>query len=87
LALLALHIIEAALGGWADQQVVLERLERPLPLGWEEQRAALGRGQPRDSESGWSGALCLLAQRRGPVGGRREIRPRDRALRQTPNVT
>jgi hypothetical protein len=46
LALLALHIIEAALGGWADQQVVLERLERPLPLplGWEEQRAALGRG-------------------------------------------
>ena len=44
--------------------VLLERLERLRPLGSEEQRAALGRGQPRDSESGWSAALCLLAQRR-----------------------
>ena len=64
LALLAPDIVEAALGGWADQGVMLERSERLRPLGSEEQRAALGRGQPRDSESGWSAALCLLAQRR-----------------------
>ena len=37
LALLAPDIIEAILGGWADQRVMLERLERPLPVGWEEQ--------------------------------------------------
>src|SRR4051794_39832580 len=41
LALLAPDIVEAILGGWADQRVMLERLERPLPMGWEEQRAAL----------------------------------------------
>jgi hypothetical protein len=41
LALLAPDIVEAVLGGWADQRVMLERLERPLPTGWEEQRAAL----------------------------------------------
>ena len=39
LALLAPDIVEAILGGWADQRVMLERLERPLPMGWEEQRA------------------------------------------------
>ena len=38
LALLAPDIVEAILGGWADQRVMLERLERPLPVGWEEQR-------------------------------------------------
>ena len=38
LALLAPDIVEAILGGWADQRVMLERLERPLPMGWEEQR-------------------------------------------------
>ena len=41
LALLAPDIVEAILGGWADQRVMLEKLERPLPVGWEEQRAAL----------------------------------------------
>ena len=39
LALLAPDIVEAILGGWADQRVMLERLERPLPVGWEEQRS------------------------------------------------
>ena len=38
LALLAPDFVEAILGGWADQRVMLERLERPLPMGWEEQR-------------------------------------------------
>ena len=41
LALLAPDIVEAILGGWADQRVMLERLERPLPAGWEEQRRNL----------------------------------------------
>ena len=41
LALLAPDIVEAILGGWADQRVMLERLERPLPAGWEEQRSRL----------------------------------------------
>jgi hypothetical protein len=39
LALLAPDLVEAILGGWADQRVMLERLERPLPLAWEEQRS------------------------------------------------
>jgi hypothetical protein len=38
LALLAPDIIEAILGGGADQSLMLERLERPLPASWEEQR-------------------------------------------------
>ena len=33
--------VEAILGGWADQRVMLEQQERPLPVGWEEQRARL----------------------------------------------
>ena len=41
LALLASDIVEAILGGWADQRVMLERLERPLPVGWEGQRAQM----------------------------------------------
>ena len=41
LALLAPDLVEAILGGWADQRVKLEKLERPLPVWWEEQRAAL----------------------------------------------
>ena len=32
LALLAPDIVEAILGGWADQRVMLETLERPLPV-------------------------------------------------------
>jgi hypothetical protein len=38
LALLAPDIVEAIFGGWADQRVMLEKLERPLPVRWEEQR-------------------------------------------------
>ena len=35
LALLAPDIVDAILGGWADQRVMLERLQRPPPVGWE----------------------------------------------------
>ena len=45
LALLAPDLVEAILGGWADKRVMLERLERPLPLGWEEQRRELASRQ------------------------------------------
>ena len=45
LALLAPDIVEAILGGWADQRVMLEKLERPLPVGWEEQRRWLVGGE------------------------------------------
>ena len=38
LALLAPDLVEAILGGWADQRVMLEKLERPLPVAWDEQR-------------------------------------------------
>jgi hypothetical protein len=41
LALLAPDIIEAILAGRTDQAVVLEKLERPLPASWEEQRLRL----------------------------------------------
>jgi hypothetical protein len=37
LALLAPDIVEAILAGTTDQSMMLERLERPLPAGWEEQ--------------------------------------------------
>jgi hypothetical protein len=87
LALLAPDLVEAILGGWADQRLMLERLERPLPMRWEEQRAALREGQPDDSKSGRSGSPHLLAQRRGLAAGLRGLRPRGRALRQAPNVT
>ena len=50
LALLAPNIVEAILGGWADQRVMLERLERPLPAGREEQREYLNPA-PRCSRS------------------------------------
>jgi hypothetical protein len=39
LALLAPDIVEAILEGRTDQVLILERLERPLPMSWEEQRA------------------------------------------------
>jgi hypothetical protein len=41
LALLSPAIIEAILGGSADQSLMLERLERPLPASWNEQRARI----------------------------------------------
>jgi hypothetical protein len=40
LALLAPDIIEAILAGRRDQGMMLERLERPLPASWEQQRLA-----------------------------------------------
>jgi hypothetical protein len=41
LALLAPDIVEAMLGGRADQSPMPEQLERPLPASWEEQRKQL----------------------------------------------
>jgi hypothetical protein len=41
LALLAPDIVEAIVTGRADGSPMLERLERPLPASWEEQRLAL----------------------------------------------
>jgi hypothetical protein len=41
LALLAPDTVEAVLAGKADQALMLERLERPLPASWEEQRGRL----------------------------------------------
>ena len=38
LALLAPDIVEALLAGRADQSLMLEQLERPLPASWDEQR-------------------------------------------------
>ena len=38
LALLAPDIVEAILAGQADQTLILERLGRPLPACWQEQR-------------------------------------------------
>jgi hypothetical protein len=40
---LAPDLVEAILGGWADQRVTLEKLEQPLPMGWGEQRRASAR--------------------------------------------
>jgi hypothetical protein len=39
--LLAPDIVEGILTGTADQALVLERLERPLPMNWCEQGAFL----------------------------------------------
>ena len=41
LALLAPDIVEAILGGTADQALMLERLDWSLPACWEEQRARI----------------------------------------------
>jgi len=41
LALLAPDMVEAILAGQADQTLMLERLERPLPASWAEQREHL----------------------------------------------
>jgi hypothetical protein len=43
LALLAPTIVEAILAGRTDQVLMLEHLERPLPMSWEEQRRVLKR--------------------------------------------
>jgi hypothetical protein len=47
LALLAPDIVEAILAGRADESLMLERLERPLPANWDEQRAHIA--EPRMS--------------------------------------
>jgi hypothetical protein len=41
LALLAPDTVEAILAGQTEQALMLERLERPLPASWAEQRAHL----------------------------------------------
>jgi hypothetical protein len=41
LALLAPDIIDDILTGRADQGVMLEQLERPMPANWDEQRRCL----------------------------------------------
>jgi hypothetical protein len=41
LALLAPDIVEAILAGRVNHTLMLERLERPLPASWEEQRQRL----------------------------------------------
>jgi hypothetical protein len=38
---LAPDIVEAIVAGRADQSLMLETLERPLPASWEEQRKQL----------------------------------------------
>ena len=38
LALLAPDLVDGILAGSTDQTPMLEQLERPLPLGWDEQR-------------------------------------------------
>jgi hypothetical protein len=43
LALLAPDIVDRILAGKTDQGPMLERLEKPLPMSWEEQRAPLFR--------------------------------------------
>jgi hypothetical protein len=43
LALLAPDIVDAILAGRMDQGMMLGELERPLPAGWEGQRAQIGR--------------------------------------------
>jgi hypothetical protein len=42
LALLAPDIVEAILEGRANTGLALEKLERPLPASWEEQRDCIG---------------------------------------------
>jgi hypothetical protein len=43
LALLATDIIEAIFAGRANESLMLEQLERPLPTEWEAQRRSLDR--------------------------------------------
>ena len=65
LALPAPDIVEAILGGWADQRVMPERLERPLPTRWEEKtRCFMAAGLVSGSRS--------LARRRRRIGAGEE---------------
>jgi hypothetical protein len=40
--MLAPDIVEAVVAGRAEQSLMLERLERPLPASWKEQRQLIG---------------------------------------------
>jgi len=62
LALLSPDIAEAIIGGWADRRVMLEKLERPLPVGWEEQRRDLLLSHQTAQWSGSSVAFFLGAR-------------------------
>jgi hypothetical protein len=53
LALLAPDIVDAILAGSTDQAPVLERLERPLPADWSEQRGLL-----REDHGGTGAGIC-----------------------------
>ena len=53
LALLAPDIIEAIVAGRADQSLMLEKLERPLPASWEEQRTRLLEGTGFEQAVHW----------------------------------
>jgi hypothetical protein len=69
LALLAPDLVGAILGGWADQRVMLEKLERPLPVGWEEQRTGLA-GPPTVTQTARArGRLAADAPPAGTHGG------------------
>ena len=61
LALLAPDIIEAILGGRADQSLMLERLEQSLPASWVEQRQRSLRALTPRETSGtgiWPACQC-----------------------------
>ena len=81
LALFAPDLVEAILGGWADQQVMLEKLERALPVGWEEQRRSskYPSGQSRALHRPWRvpGAFTSLAHG-GTIDGPEGAHRRDR---------
>jgi hypothetical protein len=47
LALVAPEIVEAILAGRTNQSMILERLERPMPAIWQEQRTLLSVGGAR----------------------------------------
>jgi hypothetical protein len=47
LALLSPDIVESILARQADQTLILERLERPMPAIWQEQRTLLSVGGAR----------------------------------------
>ncbi len=69
LALLAPDIVEAILGGWADQRVMLEKLERPLPVEWEEQRASLAGSPATTATASGRSQLIAAAPQAGARGG------------------
>ena len=71
LALLAPDIVKAILGGWADQRVTVEKLERPLPAGWGEQRRTMARAGSAMANRG-----CRSARRPGGQARRGSHLPR-----------